>query len=168
MADRTVEQKFNVSDLNSEQLNAIKDLFQSKNWSLKVETKTADKTVEQLEKPYYIPPDNEKDKCPFCFCRPCVTDESNRQLWWGNSNGVSHRANAASRKGCYRNFWAMMSHRGVWQIEEYTDKKKSQLRLNKGNIVTVRREIMPECVLKAVRNWYPKTDDEVYMGHTWA
>ena len=31
---------------------------------------------------FQIQQDAGRDECPYCLCRPCITDESNRQLWW--------------------------------------------------------------------------------------
>ena len=28
-----------------------------------------------------------------------------------------------------------------------------------------KREIMPNCILETVRNWFPKTESEEYVGH---
>ena len=31
---------------------------------------------------FYIPPIPGEIECPQCFCKPCITDEKYRQLWW--------------------------------------------------------------------------------------
>jgi hypothetical protein len=31
---------------------------------------------------FVIKQDQSQDECPYCFCKPCFTNEQNRQLWW--------------------------------------------------------------------------------------
>lgn len=56
--------------------------------SVDVETQTTeikyDYTEENHEdyEPFRIQQNENFDECPHCFCKPCITDEINKQLWW--------------------------------------------------------------------------------------
>ena len=68
-----------------------------------------------------------------------------------------------------------MSYRNAWSDERYLHKKQLALQqeVNRQNDEIVWagrvsvREIMPDCVLKFVRNLYPNLPQYTYMGHKW-
>lgn len=65
----------------------------------------------------------------------------------------------------------MLLHMGVWNNPIYKDRKATALltaRPNRcGDFVYHRRDLMPQCVLKLVRSWYPNPPGQDYMGHKW-
>lgn len=63
----------------------------------------------------------------------------------------------------------MMYHRNVWNHPTYIQKKISALQRDPRyrNFVNHRRDIMPNCVLKCVRGWFPNPENVPYMGHLW-
>lgn len=73
---------------------------------------------------FVILQDSNKDECPFCLCKPCITDDINRQLWWEMEPfRPPHPRNSKLRKEKYKRFWTMLLHRGVWSDPRYTEKK---------------------------------------------
>ena len=71
-----------IKGLNEEQIQSIKDLFQKQNWLLDIEiAQTHEKTSTKCAE-YFIPPSKDKERCPYCFCQPCITSEDNHQAWW--------------------------------------------------------------------------------------
>ena len=77
--------------------------------------------------PFYIPPQPGAEKCQFCFCQPCVTNEPDRQAWWGNPTPPAFR-NSRLRKDAYQRFHANMSHHRVWILPEYILKEGASIR----------------------------------------
>ena len=73
--------------------------------------------------------------------------------------------NAKQRKGLYQRFWSVMQNCGAWKDEHY-QRKKVEAGGNRG-FAWHRREIMPECVLRQCREWFPNPDKVRYMGHKW-
>ena len=63
---------------------------------------------------FYIPPNEGETECEHCLCKPCVTSESFRQLWWETENHPANDDNSHYRKNHYRRFWVMLLNRGVW------------------------------------------------------
>ncbi|CAG2184635.1 unnamed protein product [Mytilus edulis] len=46
-----------------------------------------DNNDEDNEQPgYVIQQDPFKEECRYCFCKPCITDDQHRQLWWHGHN----------------------------------------------------------------------------------
>ena len=37
----------------------------------------------------------------YCFCRPCITNERNRQLWWETDNQIEHERNSQLKPGIH-------------------------------------------------------------------
>ena len=105
---------------------------------------------------------NSNHRCPMCFMEPCVT-ESQRHL--GGSGQEPSDYNPSIRKGIYRRFWSVIDNLGGWQIDLYTTKKREEA--HRHNIVYMKREIMPECILTFVRGLYPNPAGQPYMGHKW-
>ena len=115
-----------------------------------------------------IPQDQSQPECPMCLCRPCIT-QGNHQSWWRDEPVRPHLRNSNKRKFCYKKFWAMLLHRGVWLDPRYLDRKRLALERDPRLAVYVyhRRELMPNCVLDMVRLWYPNPQSVPYMGHRW-
>jgi len=64
----------------------------------------------------------------------------------------------------------MMYHRGIWSKEEYLLRKKNALTVgqqNREDWATHKRDILPKCVVKLVRGWYPNPKGVAYMGYLW-
>lgn len=180
MATRTLE----VSD---EQYDVIQGIFTQFGWDIPgsdhqtsvdmvdVGTDTDDlcgvDRDENIETPYVIEQNPEREECPYCYCRPCITSEENRQFWWkeGRGPGSKSKRNSSLRKELYKKFWTMLFHRMVFRDDRYLSKKRLAMdrdpRLR--HYVWHRRDIMPDCVLKLVRGWLPNLDGDEYMGHMW-
>ena len=117
-----------IQGLNQYQLEQIRQFFDTNEWSNEIQI-TAEGSVKGKSElttcaDYFIPPTDGAQKCPYCFCRSCITNERNRQMWWPRDDQelVAGQQNNTLRKDCYRRFWAMMAHRGVWDIDEYRTK----------------------------------------------
>lgn len=108
-------------------------------------------------------PDN---VCVHCFCDPCVT--GNPQAWLGNGQNP-HPRNSGIRKRIYKKFWKLMNDRNAFSCPHYIQKKSRMLARDEVDeyVVTVAREIMPDCVLSVVRGLYPNPPSQPYMGHKW-
>ncbi|KAJ8304735.1 hypothetical protein KUTeg_018318 [Tegillarca granosa] len=97
---------------------------------------------------------NEQEpECQYCLCKPCITNENNKQLWWEDEPLPPRDNNNKDRKERYKYFWTMLLHRGVWDDERYKERKS--LAINKDpqrkQFVWHKRDIMPLCVLKLER-----------------
>ena len=115
-----------LKNINEEQIQKITDFISQNAWDIQIKpvTKKADKYVCEDTKFFIAPIESEK-KCPYCFCQPCITSETNRQQWWGQGIKIPDVENSGLRKRCYQRFWAMYTHRHVWDIEQYKLKKNS-------------------------------------------
>ncbi len=113
------------------------------------------------------------EECPHCLSKPCITDPTNKQLWWEDNSVAENIQNSGLRKGHYKRFWTMLLHRGVWSDPRYQARKRQALQLyaNRHRLVWSgnrhRRDLMPNCVITLVRNWLPNPPNTPYMGHTW-
>lgn len=103
-------------------------------------------------------------QCAFCFCSPCVTNH--RQRWLGTGQ-LPHRRNSGVRKVLYKKYWSMLDRRGAWNCALYLAKKTSSLHQDNPTRVNINREMMPDCVLKLVRELYPNPTGIPYQGHNW-
>ena len=122
---------------------------------------------------YHIEGDNTQEECPWCLCRPCVTDISNKQLWWESECRVPNAENSKLRKNHYQRIWVMLLHRGAWNKDAYKQKKSAAMRNRSvyawvGPNTKHPRDIMPDCVLSMVRKWLPNPATVPYMGHKWS
>ena len=109
-------------------------------------------------------------ECPYCFCAPCIVDEANRQRWWPVQNAFPDTRNRKKRLETYKLFWAAMQNRDAWKDPRYQRKKREALQRDPHFSAYVwyhRRDIMPSCIVKQVRRWWPKEDSEEYVGHMW-
>lgn len=121
---------------------------------------------------YHIPGVDTADECPWCFCKPCVTDMSNQQLWWETECHLPDSSNSKLRKPHYQRFWVMLLHRGIWNKNAYKLRKTAALKNRNahawiGPNSKHPRDIMPDCVLNMVRKWLPNPATVPYMGHKW-
>ena len=116
-----------------------------------------------------MPGEGQGSLCPHCLCEPCITAPHNRQAWWPSHPQEPKPGNSGSCKDCYRKFWAMLSNFGIWRKPAYLSKKAVALGRDprRKTFVYHRREIMPDCVIKEVRHWFPNEEGKPYMGHMW-
>lgn len=114
---------------------------------------------------YLIPPKPGRQQCQECLCTPCVLAEDHRQEWWPTEPRAPHEHNNIHRKKLYYKFWTMLYHRGYWCNPFYLEKKA---RARPGiNVAKCKRDIMPNCVVEAVKRWLPNVTGQPYMGHKW-
>lgn len=164
--------------VTQEQRDNIEALFIHNNWdfsavdvpltgSVRDTCKSAD--CDLVRPSVVFPQDQEAERCPHCLCRPCITNEQFRQLWWPTDPVPPRRRNSGLRKGLYRKFWTMLYHRGIWADPEYIERKRGALTLDPHltNYVYHRRDIMPKCIVTLARYWYPNPKGIPYMGHMW-
>ncbi|VDI53167.1 Hypothetical predicted protein [Mytilus galloprovincialis] len=118
---------------------------------------------------YHIEQDQESPECSYCLCRPCITDERNRQMWWENENCVPHERNSFLRKDKFKRFWTNLFHRGVLNDPRYLRRKRDALKRDRPRrqYTYHRRDLIPKCVLELVRKWFPNPSCQEYMGHKW-
>ena len=118
---------------------------------------------------FCIPQNENCDECPHCFCKPCITNEQNRQMWWSTEPELPDRKNSSFRKEKYKSFWTMLFHRGVFLDDRYRERKSTALKSDPRfkNVVSHRRDILPECVVNVARFWFPNPKHIPYMGHRW-
>ena len=187
------EQNMRVTlDLSQEQLNTVESLFMHYDWEYKeinrsninecLKSDNSTQTVpnngihehgsqiEQIEcAEFRIDQDVNAEECQYCYCRPCITNEANRQLWWELHDTEPSDRNHGLRKEKYKRFWTMMFHRYAWEDQRYKIKKEAALKNDPRfkKYIWHRRDIMPKCVLQLVRQWLPNTLGTPYMGHLW-
>ena len=115
--------------------------------------------------------DEQEGMCNWCYCVPCIATPHYQQAWWPSHPHQPKAGNNRARKECYKKFWSMLSNMGVWKSQQYRRKKAmalGQKPANKlKNFVSHKREIMPDCVIKLVRSWFPNEEGNLYMGHLW-
>jgi len=99
--------------------------------------------------------------CPFCFLSPCII--AHPHDWLGDGQRPCQE-NSGMRRVLYNRYWKCMDNQGAWRLESYLQKKTRQA--PQGSVAH-RREIMPECVVKQVRDLYPNPVGQPYMGHKW-
>jgi hypothetical protein len=162
------------------QKQAVKEFFAKHHWEFieaddehnitHVCNSTEEIDPSDVKPGFIIKQKDTENECPFCLCRPCITDEFNRQLWWPRDPLQPNALNSKMRKKCYKNFWTMLYHREVWQDPRYKARKALALGLDPQRhrfIWIHKRDIIPDCVLKLVRLWYPNLPNVPYMGHMW-
>jgi hypothetical protein len=102
---------------------------------------------------FVIEQDQSQDECPYCFCKPCITNEQNIQLWWHADIEEPHLRNSGLRKEHYKRFWTMLLHRGVWNGDIYVVMKADAMSRDprRQRYDWHQRDIMPKCVVSLVR-----------------
>ena len=166
-----------------EQREVIYAMFQHNGWHVN-ELDATDSAAESSSnsdgndtyEEYRIAQNPHMDICTYCLCQPCITDVSNKQLWWEEMPTQPAVANSKKRKEHYKRFWTGLLHRGVWENPIYVQRKEAMLAdvVQRPNIVLCGprggyhpRDIMPKCVLELVRTWLPNPPSQPYMGHKW-
>jgi len=96
---------------------------------------------------FVIQQDHSQQQFIYCFCKPCITDERNRQIWWHDQTEAPHQRNSCLRKEHYKRFWTMLLHWGVWNDDRNLLMKADAMTRN---YTTQRfdwhkRDIMPKC-----------------------
>ena len=116
--------------VTQEQRDTIEALFNHNNWNFTEANDTVpgrntndDNDYDLVQPLCCVDQDEDADKCPQCLCKPCITDNRFRQLWWPVDCQPARRRNHGIRKGLYRKFWTMLYHRGIWADEEYLQRK---------------------------------------------
>lgn len=156
---------WDVNELNDEQATCVNESTQTDEILENDDNANEDTEVNR----FVIQQNEDRDECPFCLCKLCITDESNIQMWWETEGQQRHRRNNSLRKEKYKYFWTMLYHRDVWRDDRYQERKLQALARDPKfkNFIWHKRDIMPNCVLKLVRNWHPNPDNIPYMGHLW-
>lgn len=113
--------------------------------------------------------DQEREECQICLCKPCISDEHHRQLWWETEDHEPNEDNHDYRRLIYKRFWTMLLHYGVWEDPRYQERKVAALSTDprRKEYVYHKRDIMPKCVIVLVRRWFPNPASLPYMGHMW-
>jgi len=150
--------------------------FNQREVSVQCDTSTEDNTGTDEtddEHGFQITAIDSEEECPWCLCQPCVTDSSNKQLWWEAGCHAPDANNSKLRKTHYQRFWVMLLHRGAWRKDGYMRKKIAALENRSiyawvGPNTKHPRDIMPDCVLNLVRYWLPNPATIPYMGHKWS
>ena len=81
--------------------------------------------------------EEDNERCPHCFCRPCVISEPPDFL---RGSRAAHVGNRSKRYPLCKKFWQMLVDIGLWYHPEYLVRKEA---------VTERddpRDVMSECV----------------------
>ena len=191
-----LQNKTVTMELNNLQLETIKYLFGHNDWEMKIieqsavveenggnshvqnntdqSTQTnndnvANETDEDDNPEFVIPPDISEEECQYCFCRPCITNEQNKQMWWHDREEAPHQRNSGLRKEHYKRFWTMLLHRGAWNDDRYLLMKTDALARDHRTqrFDCHKRDIMPKCVVTLVRHCFPNPGGFPYMGHMW-
>lgn len=126
MAGSSADTSMLSLNVTQEQRNTIEALFNHNNWNfVPVEDDIVGETEEldhELLAPRSCQPksnDPNDNKCIHCICRPCITSDRFRQLWWPIQCHPARRRNSSLRRNLYKKYWTMLYHRGVWAMEEY-------------------------------------------------
>ena len=123
--------------INTQQEEAIKDLFQQNGWEYNLAQEWSTSIVQRCSLPRNdidqeadtdsIPPPPlhsqcHDEECSYCFCGPCVTSVTFQQLCWPQQH-MPHAANSRIRKQIYRKFWGLMANLGLWKDDRYLHRK---------------------------------------------
>ena len=83
------EENYRITlDVTKEQSETIHALFNHNDWNYcEINRVPLNEKHDQIEEvvqhdSFVINQDMNQTECKYCFCRPCITDNSNRQLWW--------------------------------------------------------------------------------------
>ena len=142
--------------LSEEKLSAIRALFAYNGWDWTPDEEEilSDNPELPSSSGPVIEGNADRAECPDCFCRPCVMNESHRQLWWLGNPHAPSRSNNTNRRKLYKRFWTMLSHRGVWDDERYIARKSAAVRRDSRRNMYVwqaheyKRDIIPDCVIR--------------------
>ena len=114
------------------QIDAIKQFFDQNEWDYVEVTSSAEISSTRCEEEnskssFVIQQTPNESECPHCLCRPCITSERNRQMWWERRQQPPRDENSDTRKRLYKFFWTMLLHRRVWEDERYLARKLTSL-----------------------------------------
>jgi len=163
-------------EVTPEQKETINQLFNHYNWEYKELHTQSQSTEISATSPspldveqFTVVQNEDAEECQHCFCRPCMTDDSNRQMWWESENAAPHRRNHFLRKDKYKRFWTNLYHRQVWKDPRYLSRKRKALSQDpkRKQCVYHKRDLMPQCIVKLVREWFPNLPNVPYIGHRW-
>ena len=99
--------------VSDEQKEAVLGIFNHFRWKFEennpskqdASTDTADLESADLPNkgfpPFIIEQYDTMNECPHCFCKPCITPENNRQMWWKNNSEPKSKRNRKLRKEIY-------------------------------------------------------------------
>ena len=121
--------------------------------------------IMKMSKTFVINQNVEEEECIYCLCRPCISSEKNRQMWWLEDPVAPNRSNFQRRKDKYKRFWTMLFQRNVWRDPRYIERKRNALRQDplRKNYIYHRRNLMPKYVVSKVRYWLPDLNGS-YVG----
>ncbi len=120
----------------------------------------------------YIAPIAGEETCEECYCSPCIVTPRFRQHWWPEQRSTPHPRNRFHRFPLYRKFVQMIFRRGGFNDDRYVEKKRLMIALSRvdrnkkpvyGQSGT-KREIMPDCVIRFTREYYPNPPEMPYVG----
>ena len=97
--------------------------------------------------------DKEDERCPHCFCLPCVISEPPDFL---RGSAEAHMGNRTKRFKLYTKFWQLLDDVGLWYHPEYLIRKASRTERDDP------REIVPECVITVITYYYVRMRTNVY------
>ncbi len=159
----TIMQLFVHNDWDYRQL----DCQNSANYSSQDPDAVSD---DEISPGFIIPQQALESECASCLCRPCITHVYHRQMWWEDTARTPSIFNSRLRKAAFKRFWTMLFHRDVWRDPRYKERKLAALQNDprrRRYCWYHKRDILPDCVLKLVRGWYPNPTGIPYMGHFW-
>lgn len=166
-------------EVSETQRETIRQLFAHNDWEFNkvpieenITNSQASEDTEESDphfEEYVINQNQEAEECQHCLCRPGITLETNRQLWWLVECEHPNRSNSHRRKDKYKRFWTMLFHRNVWRDPRHLDRKRRALQRDPHHrqYIYHRRDIMPKCVVDLVRTWLPNLNDQPYLKNMW-
>ena len=163
---------------SKEQIEAMKAYFNHYDWEWNPEMVSENRSdnVENVDTSAdddlqpVIAPRADANVCDQCLCAPCVTDETNHQSWWPSLNSSVRKTNNIKRKILYKKFWTMLCHRVVFQTQTYMDRKSEAISRDRQRNYFMwhkrgtQRDILPNCVIHEVREWFPNPPSVSYVG----
>jgi len=95
-------------EVTEEQKETIYHLFSHNNWDFnEIEIKNNENNVtDEINQAgtaanfddFSIEQNDDFDECQYFLCKPCITHEVNRQMWWETENQMPHERNSMLRK----------------------------------------------------------------------
>ena len=122
----TEEKSILAIEVTANQRETIRHLFNHNDWNFKdvpVE-ESADQSKSVDSEDYVIQQSENAEECEHCLSSPCITCETNRQMWWLEEPEMANRSNTQLRKDKYKIFWTMLFHRNVWKDPRYRERKR--------------------------------------------
>ena len=91
-------------EVTETQRETIRHLFAHHEWDfneVSMENNSSQRSTHSSDEEYenfVIPQSEEHQECEHCLCKPCITAETNRQLWWIDDPKPPNKSNSRSRK----------------------------------------------------------------------